>query len=56
VFTNRTAAEPQIELSLGVLDAWMATHLGDSSGSAAQPSKDSPEPTLRSLVSWVSVD
>ena len=56
VFTKRTAAEPQIELTVGVLDAWMATHLGDSSGSVAQPSTDSPEPTLRSLVSWVSVD
>ncbi|MBC2640812.1 MULTISPECIES: TetR/AcrR family transcriptional regulator [unclassified Rhodococcus (in: high G+C Gram-positive bacteria)] len=56
VFTNRTAAEPQIEITVGVLDTWMAARLGDSAGSAAQPSKDSPAPTLRSLVSWVSVD
>ncbi|MEN0138039.1 MAG: TetR family transcriptional regulator [Rhodococcus sp. (in: high G+C Gram-positive bacteria)] len=56
VFTNRTAAEPQIELTLGVLDAWMATHLGDAAGSVAPTSEDAPEPTLRSLVSWVSVE
>ncbi|WP_213575234.1 TetR family transcriptional regulator [Rhodococcus sp. USK13] len=57
VFANRTAAEPQIELTLGVLDAWMADHLGDASGPAAPaPKAASPEEALRSLVSWVSVE
>ncbi|MFC7449607.1 TetR/AcrR family transcriptional regulator [Rhodococcus daqingensis] len=59
VFTDRTAAERQIETTLGVLDAWMAAHLGDAAEPAAQASKApkaSPEETLRSLVSWVSVD
>ncbi len=33
VFADRAAAERQIELALGVLDAWMATSLGASSPS-----------------------
>ncbi|MEU2007181.1 TetR/AcrR family transcriptional regulator [Rhodococcus sp. NPDC019627] len=53
VFTDPTAAERQIELTLGVLDAWMAANLGDASRPVV--SKASPEETLRSLVSWVSV-
>ncbi|MFI5500729.1 TetR/AcrR family transcriptional regulator [Nocardia asteroides] len=52
VFTGRDAAAPQIELSLGVLDTWMDAHLGDRAAGVAA----APEPTLRSLVSWVSVD
>jgi AcrR family transcriptional regulator len=55
VFTNRTAAERQIELVLGVLDAWMAAHLGDAPAPAA-PKAASPEEAMRSLVSWVSVE
>lgn len=43
VFTDRTAAEQQIELNLGVLDAWMAAHLGDASGPAARPAKAQAE-------------
>ncbi|KAF0959303.1 TetR/AcrR family transcriptional regulator [Rhodococcus sp. T7] len=54
--TDRTAAESQIELTLGVLDAWMATNLGAASVPARRASTVSPEQTLRSLVSWVSVD
>ncbi|MDF3307327.1 TetR/AcrR family transcriptional regulator [Rhodococcus sp. T2V] len=56
VFTDRTTAESQIELVLGVLDAWMAANLGDVSGPAAPAAKASPEDALRSLVSWVSVE
>jgi AcrR family transcriptional regulator len=55
VFTNRTAAEPQIELTVGVLDAWMATNLGDVSRPARGASTVSPAETSRSLASWVSV-
>ena len=35
VFTDPTAAERQIELTVGVLDAWMAANLGNTSGLAA---------------------
>ncbi|WP_027499709.1 TetR/AcrR family transcriptional regulator [Rhodococcus sp. UNC363MFTsu5.1] len=56
VFTDRTAAERQIETTLGVLNAWMAANLGDAAKPAAKPAKVSPEEALRSLVSWVSVD
>ncbi|PBC45275.1 TetR family transcriptional regulator, partial [Rhodococcus sp. ACPA1] len=51
-FTDPPAAERQIELILGVLDAWMAAHLGNTSGPAARPSQASPA----ELVSWVSVE
>ncbi|QSE81385.1 TetR/AcrR family transcriptional regulator [Rhodococcus koreensis] len=54
--TDRTSAEPQIELTLGVLDAWMATNLGASSVPVGRASTVSSQPTLRSLVSWVSVE
>ncbi|MDJ0420912.1 TetR/AcrR family transcriptional regulator, partial [Rhodococcus opacus] len=51
------AAERQIELILGVLDAWMAAHLGDAPAPAAPaPKTASPEEAMRSLVSWVSVE
>ncbi|SEC76005.1 TetR/AcrR family transcriptional regulator [Rhodococcus koreensis] len=56
VFTDRTAAELQIELVLGVLDAWMAANVGDVPRPAAPAAKASPEDALRSLVSWVSVE
>jgi len=56
VFTDPTAAERQIELTVGVLDAWMAATLGDAAEPAAKLTKASPEETLRSLVSWVSVE
>ncbi|AWK72166.1 hypothetical protein CBI38_11820 [Rhodococcus oxybenzonivorans] len=52
VFSDRTAAERQIELTLGVLNAWMAAHLDNTSGPAAHPSQASPA----KLVSWVSVE
>ncbi|MEU3010476.1 TetR/AcrR family transcriptional regulator [Nocardia asteroides] len=54
VFTDHKAAEPQIELSVGVLDAWLAANLG--AGASTGTAQAAPEPTLRSLVSWVSVD
>ncbi|GCE44397.1 transcriptional regulator, TetR family [Rhodococcus wratislaviensis] len=56
VFTDRTAAELQIEHVLGVLDAWMATNLGAASVPARRVSTVPPAVTLRSLASWVSVD
>ena len=56
VFTDRTAAELQIELVLGVLDAWMAANVGDVPRPVAPAAKASPEDALRSLVSWVSVE
>ncbi|MEV6063115.1 TetR/AcrR family transcriptional regulator [Nocardia asteroides] len=55
VFTGRDAAAPQIDLSLGVLDAWMDANLGDRTSAGPAP-QAAPEPTLRSLVSWVSMD
>jgi len=54
-FTDRNAAERQIELTLSVLDAWMVAHLGDVSGSASSSSKATPDKTLGSFVSWVHV-
>ncbi|NMN95887.1 TetR/AcrR family transcriptional regulator [Antrihabitans stalactiti] len=56
VFTDRTAAQKQIDLTIGVLDAWMSANLGGSIAPAVPAPKVSPEETLRSLVSWVSVD
>ncbi|PBC45277.1 TetR family transcriptional regulator, partial [Rhodococcus sp. ACPA1] len=58
-FTDPPAAERQIELILGVLDAWMAAHVGDAPAPAAPapaPKTASPEEAMRSLVSWVSVE
>ena len=52
VFTDPTAAERQIELTVGVLDAWMAANLGNTPGLAARPSQASPA----KLVAWVSVE
>jgi AcrR family transcriptional regulator len=63
VFTDRTAAQQQMELVVGVLDAWMAANLGDTFESAdpaskagARSAKASPEESMRSLVSWVNVN
>ncbi|MBV6761917.1 MULTISPECIES: TetR/AcrR family transcriptional regulator [Rhodococcus] len=56
VFTDRTTAELQIELVLGILDAWMAANLGAASVPARRVSTVPPAVTLRSLASWVSVD
>ncbi|MGW4717868.1 TetR/AcrR family transcriptional regulator [Nocardia sp. NPDC004260] len=52
VFTDRTAAQRQAELTLGALDAWMAVNLG--SGPMDQAPEAAPEENLRSLMSWVS--
>ncbi|MBS3695669.1 TetR/AcrR family transcriptional regulator [Rhodococcus qingshengii] len=54
-FTDGAVAESQVELTLGLLDAWMAARLRDPSQLPAQVSKSSPEVSLRSLASWVSV-
>ncbi|MEU6827605.1 TetR/AcrR family transcriptional regulator [Nocardia beijingensis] len=52
VFTDRTAAQRQAELTLGALDAWMAVNL--DSGPMVQAPEAAPEENLRSLMSWVS--
>lgn len=54
VFTDTEAAQAQMELSLSVLDAWMAANLGEVAAPAAVTVE--PEPDMRSLVSWVHVD
>ncbi|TQM33436.1 TetR/AcrR family transcriptional regulator [Nocardia bhagyanarayanae] len=54
VFSDRTAAQAQVELTLGVLDAWMAANLGAASAAPAPEPKTPPAETMRSLVSWVS--
>lgn len=56
VFTDAAAAQAQVELTLGVLDAWMAANLGDAAVPAAQSADIAPEPDMRSLVSWVRMD
>ncbi|ONM49807.1 TetR/AcrR family transcriptional regulator [Nocardia donostiensis] len=56
VFTDAAAAQAQVELTLGVLDAWMAANLGDAAVPAAPPADIAPEPDMRSLVSWVRMD
>ncbi|MGV9739093.1 TetR/AcrR family transcriptional regulator [Nocardia farcinica] len=58
VFTDEAAAQGQMELTLGALDAWMAAHLGDGPAAtpAAQAPARTPEPRMRSLVTWVGVD
>ncbi|MCP2298620.1 transcriptional regulator, TetR family [Nocardia amikacinitolerans] len=53
VFTDRPAAMSQIELTLGVLDAWMSTNLGKVAGRSVRAAEVAPEPAMRSLVSWV---
>ena len=55
VFTDRTATASQIELTLGVLDAWIAANLGGAAAPAVTVPQVSTEQTLRSLVSWVNV-
>ncbi|MBA4855922.1 TetR/AcrR family transcriptional regulator [Nocardia farcinica] len=52
VFADRAAARRQIELTVAALDTWMAANL-DGGPDAQAPE---PEPTRRSLVSWVSLD
>ncbi|GEM30519.1 hypothetical protein NN3_15260 [Nocardia neocaledoniensis NBRC 108232] len=56
VFTDVEAARAQLELTLGVLDAWMAANLGEAVVPTAQPVADPPETDMRSLVSWVRMD
>ncbi|MFD6392109.1 TetR/AcrR family transcriptional regulator [Nocardia sp. NPDC060259] len=56
VFTDAAAARTQMELTVGVLDAWMAANLGDAAAPAVRPADVAPEPDMRSLVSWVRVD
>ncbi|MFE6925356.1 TetR/AcrR family transcriptional regulator [Nocardia sp. NPDC057663] len=56
VFTDAAAARAQMELTVGVLDAWMAANLGDAAAPAVRPAEIAPEPDMRSLVSWVRVD
>ncbi|MBF6428547.1 TetR/AcrR family transcriptional regulator [Nocardia cyriacigeorgica] len=53
VFSDADAARAQVELTLGVLDAWMAANLGNTAAQATAPADTTPEPTMRSLVSWV---
>jgi AcrR family transcriptional regulator len=56
VFTDPVASAAQMEITLDVLDAWMAAHLGDPivAPTAVAPEPE-PEPDMRSLVSWVKV-
>ncbi|MEV0078336.1 TetR/AcrR family transcriptional regulator [Nocardia neocaledoniensis] len=56
VFTDVEAARTQLELTLGVLDAWMAANLGGPVVPTARPVADPPETDMRSLVSWVRMD
>ncbi|MGW5454350.1 TetR/AcrR family transcriptional regulator [Nocardia sp. NPDC003979] len=56
VFTDENAAQAQMALTLGVLDAWMAVNLGEPAAPAAEPLVHEPEPDMRSLVSWVRMD
>ncbi|MEV0337255.1 TetR/AcrR family transcriptional regulator [Nocardia sp. NPDC050717] len=57
VFTDPVASAAQMEITLGVLDAWMAANLGDPANApTADAPATEPEPDMRSLVSWVSVD
>ncbi|PXX71676.1 TetR family transcriptional regulator [Nocardia tenerifensis] len=50
VFTDRTEAQRQIELSVSTLDAWMTLNLTPEAKAPAPTS----EQTARSLMSWVS--
>lgn len=54
VFTDPAAAQTQMELTVGVLDAWMAANL-ETTAPTAPPADLAPEPDMRSLVSWVRV-
>ncbi|MEU4813000.1 TetR/AcrR family transcriptional regulator [Nocardia fluminea] len=56
VFTDTAAARAQVELTVDVLDAWMAVNLGETGAPAARPVDVAPEPDMRSLVSWVRMD
>ncbi|PKV82069.1 TetR/AcrR family transcriptional regulator [Nocardia fluminea] len=56
VFTDAAAARAQVELTVGVLDAWMAVNLGEAGAPAGRPVDVAPERDMRSLVSWVRVD
>ncbi|WP_280236445.1 TetR/AcrR family transcriptional regulator [Nocardia cyriacigeorgica] len=57
VFTDTAASAAQLELTLGVLDAWMSTNLGDAAAApAVEPANATPVPDMRSLVSWVRTD
>ncbi len=54
VFTDPVASAAQMEITLGVLDTWMAGHLGDPIAAPTAVTPE-PEPDMRSLVSWVKV-
>ncbi|MDV7355061.1 TetR/AcrR family transcriptional regulator [Rhodococcus oxybenzonivorans] len=58
VFTDTAAAQIQMELTLSVLDTWMAANLGGGSAETltVEIPESTPAPDMRSLVSWVSVD
>lgn len=56
VFTDAAAARAQVEVTVGVLDAWMAANLGEAGAPAGRPVDLAPEPDMRSLVSWVRMD
>ncbi|MFC4377707.1 TetR/AcrR family transcriptional regulator [Nocardia halotolerans] len=58
VFTDVAAAKAQMEITLGVLDAWIAANLGGDTAETppVETPESTPEPDMRSLVSWVSVD
>ncbi|MEU4317559.1 TetR/AcrR family transcriptional regulator [Nocardia fluminea] len=56
VFTDTAAARAQVELTVDVLDAWMAVNLGETGAPAGRPVDVAPEPDMRSLVSWVRMD
>ncbi|GGN78585.1 TetR/AcrR family transcriptional regulator [Nocardia rhizosphaerihabitans] len=55
VFTDDDAAAAQIELTVDALDAWMSRHFGAAAGAVASAASPTPKPTMKSLVSWVSV-
>ena len=55
-FTDRTATESQIQLTLSVLDAWTAAHLGNTTEPATPAAQISPTTTACSLMSWVGTE
>jgi AcrR family transcriptional regulator len=51
VFADRTAAERQIELTLSVLDAWMAANLGAASARRSRTRKTASREVMHPLLS-----